>query len=500
MNCRALSKMSFHLVVGALVCGGLPAEASDQSAPNIIMLFIDDLGVGDIGAFGCKDIPTPHIDRLAKEGVILPQMYVTNPPCCPSRYSLLMGTYAQRFGKYGMSRGMPLPEEPTFAAVFRDHGYVTGQVGKWDVGYAQPPSARGFMEVAVDPPKAEGGKLFMRLDENGEEIWLTELDGDRLVEFVDRNRKKGKPFMMYWSPLAVHSPHSNTPEKYCERTSVPKGLPISKTHGANRRLLGGGIVALDDQVGKLLDYLDEHKMRENTLIMFASDNGPNVGEGGTSTPYRGGKGPKSREQVGWTLTPGIVSWPGVIPEGTRFDGMMCTFDFYPTMLAAAKLPLPGHLDGVDVMPYLTGKKTGDVREYIYWYNKGSSQRNRNLQAVRWGKWRLYRTLPEDPWRLYDLEKDPHEENDVSQQFPEIVKQLESKHSAWEGKLPPMYDLESRPGKGLMVPNQDLTPKDGWVMTDGRVLYEKPDAETEKRLKAEKKAAKEAERKAKEKAH
>ena len=180
--------------------------------------------------------------------------------------------------------------------------------------------------------------------------------------------------------------------------------------------------------------------------------------------------------------------------------MMCTFDFYPTMLAAAKLPLPGHLDGVDVMPYLTGKKTGDVREYIYWYNKGSSQRNRNLQAVRWGKWRLYRTLPEDPWRLYDLEKDPHEENDVSQQFPEIVKQLESKHSAWEGKLPPMYDLESRPGKGLMVPNQDLTPKDGWVMTDGRVLYEKPDAETEKRLKAEKKAAKEAERKAKEKAH
>ena len=343
-------------------------KAAD-SRPNIIMLFIDDLGVGDIGAFGCKDIPTPHIDRLAKEGVVLTQMYVTNPPCCPSRYSLLMGTYAQRFGKYGMMRGMPLPKEPTFAEVFRDHGYVTGQVGKWDVGFAQPPSARGFMEVAVDPPKAKDGKLFMRLDENGEEIWLTELDGDQLVDFVDRNRKKGKPFMMYWSPLAVHSPHSNTPEKYCERTSVPKGLPINKIHGSNRRLLGGGIVALDDQIGKLLDYLDEHKMRENTLIIFASDNGPNIGEGGTSTPYRGGKG-RGREQVGWTLTPGIVSWPGVIPEGTRFDGMMCTFDFYPTMLAAANLPLPEHLDGVDVMPYLTGKKKGDVRDYIYWYNKG----------------------------------------------------------------------------------------------------------------------------------
>ncbi len=488
------------LVISLLLVGAtaaLTVQAAPQK-PNVIMLFIDDLGMGDIGAFGCKDIPTPQIDRLAKEGVMLTQMYVTNPPCCPSRYSLLMGTYAQRFGKYGMSRGMPLPKEPTFAEVFRDHGYVTGQVGKWDVGYQQGPSARGFMEVAVDPPRAPNGLLFMRLNEKGEETWLTEMDGDRLVEFVDRNRKKGKPFMMYWSPLAVHSPHSNTPEKYCERTSVPKGLPVDKAHGANRRLLGGGIVALDDQIGKLLDYLDKHDMRKNTLIMFASDNGPNVGEGGTSTPYRGGKGPKSREQVGWTLTPGIVSWPGVIPQGTRFDGMMCTFDFYPTMLAAANIPLPDHLDGVDVMPWLTGKNKGNVRDYVYWFNKGNSQRNRNLQAVRWSKWRLYRSLPEEPWRLYDLKKDPREENDVAKQFPEVVKQLEAKHSEWERGLPPIYDLENRESKGLMVPNQNLAPKDGWIISDGRVLYEKPDAETEKRLKAAKKAAKAAKRKRNEK--
>jgi arylsulfatase A-like enzyme len=264
-------------------------------------------------------------------------------------------------------------------------------------------------------------------------------------------------------------------------------------------LLGGGIVALDDQIGKLLDYLDKHKMRENTLIIFASDNGPNIGEGGTSTPYRGGKG-KGREQVGWTLTPGIVSWPGVIPEGTRFDGMMCTFDFYPTMLAAANLPLPEHLDGADVMPYLTGKKKGDVRNYIYWYNKGSENRTRNLQAVRWEKWRLYRTLPEEPWRLYDLNKDPREENDVAGKFPEIVKQLEEKHSEWESGLPPIYDMETREGTGIRVPNQDLTPKNGWIITDGKVGYAKPDAETEKRLKAEKKAAKEAKRTAKAKKH
>ena len=453
------------------------------------MLFIDDLGVGDIGPFGCTDIPTPHIDRLANEGVILDQMYVTNPPCSPSRHSLLMGTYAQQDGKYGMMRGLPLPDnKPTFGDVFRDHGYVTGQVGKWDAGYHQPPSERGFMEVAVDPPRAPNGLLFMRLNEKGEETWLTEMDGDRLIEFVDRNREKGKPFMMYWSPLAVHSPHSNTPEEYCARTSVPKDLPISKTHGANRRQLGGGIVALDDQVGKLLDYLDTHQMRENTLIIFASDNGPNVGEGGTSTPYRGGKGPKSREQVGWTLTPGIVSWPGVIPQGTRYDGMMCTFDFYPTMLAAANIPLPDHLDGVDVMPWLTGKKKGNVRDYVYWFNAGNSQRNRNIQSVRFGKWRLYRSLPEDAWRLYDLSKDPREENDVASEFPEVLKQLEQQHSEWAQTLPPMYDFDNRLPRGGF-PNQDTRPKGQWIITDGKLGYTKPTPEQAKQMKAAKQAAK-----------
>jgi len=476
----------------------LPAVQAAPEKPNVIMLFIDDLGVGDIGPFGCKDIPTPHMDRLAKEGVTLTQMYVTNPPCSPSRHSLLMGTYAQQDGKYGMMRGLPLPDDkPTFGDVFRDNDYVTGTVGKWDVGFRQSPSERGFMEVAVSPPKAPDGQLFMRLDDNGEEIWLTELDGDRLVEFVDRNRKKGKPFMMYWSPYAVHCPHSNTPEKYCERTLVPKGQKKSKIFGSNRRMLGGGIVALDDQIGKLLDYLDEHKMRKNTLIMLVSDNGPNIGEGGTSTPYRGGKG-SGREQVGWTLTPGIVSWPGVIPEGTRYDGMMCTFDFYPTMLAAANIPLPPHLDGVDVMPWLSGKKKGDVRDYVYWYNKNSKTRTRDIQAVRFGDWRLYRPQQQDAWRLYDLKKDPREENDVAEQFPEVVKQLEKKHTEWAETLPPIYDLENRPAPASGIPNQDTTPQGKWIITDGKLIHTPPTAEQAEQMKATDKEARKA-RKAEKKA-
>ena len=443
----------------------LGAQRSNDR-PNVILLFIDDLGYGDIGAFGCKDIPTPHIDRLAKEGVTLTQNYVTNPPCCPSRASLLTGMYAQRFGKYGMMREQPLPEDkPTFAEIFRDHRYVTGQIGKWDVGggrYVKPWS-RGFMEVGVAPPKVEGRSFFLRKDENGKDFWLTELDGDQLVEFVDRHRKKDQRFMMYWSPLAVHSSHDWIPEKYPARTTASK----------ERRKLAGGIVSLDDQIGKLLDYLDTHKMRENTLIIFASDNGPNIGEGGTSTPYEGGKG-KGRQKIGWTLTPAIVSWPGVIPKGTRFDGMMCTFDFYATMLAAAKLPIPEHIDGVDLMPYLTGKKKGNVREYIFWLNKGSSNLTRNLEAVRWGKWRAYRMLATDAWRLYDLEADPREEDDLAKKFPEVLNQLDQKHSEWRSKLPPMWEAP-KSGRVPRMADQELSEKSGWIITDGRVVYKEVDA-------------------------
>ena len=123
--------------------------------PNIVLIYIDDLGYGDLGCYGCKDIPTPNIDRLAKEGVRFTASYITNPPCCPSRCSLIMGQYAQRFGKYGMSRGLPIPEDrPTLARFMGKKGYVTGHIGKWDLGSkSQGPLKVGFSEVAKSPPK-----------------------------------------------------------------------------------------------------------------------------------------------------------------------------------------------------------------------------------------------------------------------------------------------------------------------------------------------------------
>jgi len=462
MKRRDFVKTTVAALIAAVV--GMSAQgkgAAPQSKPNIILLFIDDLGYGDTGPFGCTDIPTPHIDRLAKEGVVFTQAYVTNPPCCPSRASLLTGMYGQRFGKYGMARGMPIPEDkPTLAEFMRDNGYITGQIGKWDVGTKfQGPSARGFMEVAELPPRIIEGNHFLCKTEDGEVVWLTEIDGNSLVEFVDRNHTKEKPFFMYWSPLAVHSSHRDIPEKFSSRTTAPK----------DRRKLGGGIVALDDQVGKLLDYLDKHKMRENTLLIFSSDNGANGAEGGSSTPYRGGKG-KGTQQVGWTLSPTIISWPGVVPQGKRFDGISCTLDFYATMASAAKVPPPEHIDGVDLMPFLRGEKKGDVHEYLFWLNNDPTDAGRrHLVAVRSKNWRLYRQKETESWQLFDLVKDPREEKNVADQFPEIVEQLAQKHAQWKSTLAPLLKKSEKTYKnpGPVVPTGY-----GWVFSDGNRVPER----------------------------
>jgi len=446
-----------------------PAQGA-HARPNVVLLFIDDLGYGDTGPFGCTDIPTPNIDRLAKEGTTLTQAYVTNPPCCPSRCSLMMGMYGQHFGKYGMSRGLPIPEDkPTLAEFLRDNGYVTGQVGKWDIGSKlQGPSARGFMEVAESPPrvgqgaKAKGAR-FLYETKDGKTGWLTEFDGDKLIEFIDRNRTKdpsagsrqGKPFFMYWSPLAVHSPHKNVPERLAARTTAPK----------NRRKLGGGIVSVDDQVGKLLTCLDKHKLRETTLIILSSDNGPNPAEGGTATPYRGGKG-AGTQQIGWTLSPTIMSWPGVIPEGRRFGGMSCTFDFYATIAAAAKIPAPKHLDGVDLIPYLRGEKPGSPHEYVFWLNNQPDDApRRHLVAARWKQWRLYRQHESAPWQLFDLVKDPREEKNVADKFPKVVKGMAAEYARWKSTHvpPPEPPMTNVKNPGPIIPRGY-----GWVISDGRL--------------------------------
>lgn len=317
--------------VGIAAAGSMPVLALGRAQaaarkPNVIILFIDDLGYGDLGSFGCRDIPTPHMDSLATSGVKCTNSYITNPPCSPSRCCIMTGMYAQRFGKSGMARGLAIPaDHPTMAEFMRDAGYVTGMIGKWDVGSReQGPLDRGFMQVARSAPSV---KPFICLKPDGTKVFRTELDGDYMAEFVDRN--KDKPFFLYFAPNAIHSPSGDTPARYQDR---------SKATG-RRRALAGAVIAVDDAVGKLLAMLKKHCLTDSTVIFLTGDNGPNMAEQGSAAPYRGGKG-KGTQLEGWVHTPAIVSWPGHIPAGKTYDGLMCTMDFYATAVVVAGKPLP----------------------------------------------------------------------------------------------------------------------------------------------------------------
>jgi arylsulfatase A-like enzyme len=354
----------------------------------------------------------------------------------------MMGQYGQRFGKYGMSRGLPIPEDrPTLAQFMGENGYVTGQIGKWDIGSkVQGPLQVGFAEVAQKPPKKKGSKYFCK-NKAGKTQWLTDYDGDNIVKFIERH--KSEPFFLYWSPEAVHSKNDEAPSSLTERTTA-KG---------KRSKLAGAIVSVDDQVGKLTKALDKHGLRKNTLVIFSSDNGANIGEEGSSAPYRGGKG-SGTQQEGWVRVPTIFSMPGIIPQGKDYHKQIANFDFYSTIASVAGLPIPKHCDGVDLIPYINGKKKEEPHEYLFWLNNepGDAER-RHMIAVRWKKWRLYKKYAEDDWQLFDLVADPKEENNLAKKHPQIMNQLSSKHAAWVktlaplGKIPKLDRSDDRIGTG-----------------------------------------------------
>ncbi|MEM9481609.1 MAG: sulfatase-like hydrolase/transferase [Verrucomicrobiota bacterium] len=434
---------------------------AENSKPNVVLIYIDDLGYGDIGVYGCKDIPTPNLDRLAAEGVQCTTSYITNPPCCPSRCALIMGQYGQRFGKYGMSRGLPIPEDrPNLARFMTDQGYVTGQIGKWDIGTrAQGPLSVGFTKVARKPPVKEysaeeiaampnnlrkqiekkGGKSkFFCINEKGEEQWLTDYDGDRMVEFIEEHQEE--PFFLYWSPEAVHS----------FNLEAPKSLTSRTTAKPSRIKLAGAIVSVDDQVGKLIDTLEKLELRERTLVIFSSDNGANGSEGGTSTPYTGGKGSGTQKE-GWVRVPTIFSLPGTLPEGQPYHGMIANFDFYSTIATYIGAEVPKHCDGVDLFPWLKGENSGDAHKYLFWLNNepGDAER-RHLIAARWKDWRLYKKYEKDQWQLFNLKSDPREENNVASENPDIAKKMATKHATWVESLSPLGEIPNIKG-GVTVP-------------------------------------------------
>jgi len=414
-------------------CGRANIGKIGKKRPNILIIYVDDLALGDVGAFGCPDKGTENIDSLARDGVKLSNAYTINAPCSPSRTGLMMGMYTQRFGKFDLSRGVPIPDDkPTLAETLRDAGYITGISGleKWDIGrWDQGCLDRGFMEAGMHPPRVEGregfggGASYISIDGS----YLTETEGGYVLDFIERHGKKDKPFFMYFVPLAVHIPNTEVPLKYLKRL-YPEHTGEKY---APRQYLRATLMALDDQIGLIRKKLDDMGIAKDTLIMFSSDNGGDPHANHRPLPYRGGKGGKNRCNLQWEgnfRMPTILTMPGTLPVGKEYKGMASTMDFYATAAAIAKTKLPGHCEGQNLLPLLLGEKKPNPDKALFWHTYTS-------RAARWKQWRIVKFGKETNWRLYNIEEDPAETTDLAAKYPQVLKEMDKRFYNWRNQMP-----------------------------------------------------------------
>ncbi|MCI0705192.1 MAG: sulfatase [Planctomycetia bacterium] len=432
----------------AFTSGGVspPLAHAAEAKPNIIVIVGDDMGYADVGAHGCKDIPTPNLDALVKAGVRCTNGYVSGPYCSPTRAGLLTGRYQTRFGHEfnpggGANIGLPLTET-TLADRLKAAGYVTGMVGKWHLGAAEKfhPQKRGFDEFfgflggahSYFPAKGKAETILRGTKPANETEYLTDAFGREAVAFVDRN--KAKPFFLYLPFNAVHTPMHAT----------EGGLKKFETIKDNtRRTYAAMMWAMDEAIGKLLAKLKDEKLEQNTLIFFVSDNGGPTMQGTTingsvNAPLRGSK---RTTLEGGIRVPFFVKWPARLPANKLYDNPVIQIDILPTALAAAGVEPKADwkLDGVNLLPHWTGEMKTAPHAALYW-------RFGQQFAIRKGDWKLvrYDTAAEggkgpSPIRLYSLVDDIGEKSDLAATQPDKVKELQAAWDKWNtGNVAPLW--------------------------------------------------------------
>lgn len=438
-----------RLLCQILACGlCLPAFAA--SKPNILVILADDLGYADLGFQGCKDIPTPNLDALAKRSLRCTSGYVSHPFCSPTRAGLLTGRYQQHFGHENNPAWLPestvagLPlSQSTLPQVLKTAGYATGCVGKWHLG-AHPqfhPNRRGFDEyfgllggghVYIAGEKG-GPEYVIPMDRNGQpeplEGYLTDQLGQEGAAFIQRHRE-GAPWFLYLAFNAPHTPLQTKPE-YLAR--------VQGIADETRRGYAALVVGLDEAIGVALKALKESGQEENTLVWFFSDNGgPIAVTHSDNTPLRGAKGAVLE---GGVRVPFLVSWPGQLPQGRDYAEPVMSLDVFATAaaLTGAQVPETHKLDGVNILPYLTGETSGSPHERLFWRSGGGVQ-----SAVRERTWKLVNM--EGKAQLYDLATDIGETKDVSATHPEILSRLQAAYDDWnQGNIAPLFE-SPRAGK------------------------------------------------------
>jgi len=467
------------LVLVALVLTCSTAACRDTpKAPNVLIIFTDDQGYGDLGCFGAKGFTTPNVDRLAKDGIRFTDFHVSQPVCSASRCSILTGCYANRLGIHGAlgpnARHGLHADETTIAEVLKPKGYATGIVGKWHLGHHPQflPRRQGFDSYFGLPysndmwphhPEARAGYPKLPLIENdtivdddvtaADQATLTARYTERAVRFIQAN--KAKPFFLY---VAHSMPH------------VPL-FPGEKFKGTSKQGTYGDVIQeIDWSVGEILKTLDEHDLAKNTLVIFTTDNGPWLSygnHGGSAGALREGKG---TVWEGGVRVPFVARWPGVVPAGAVCREPAMTIDLLPTIakLAGANLP-KAKIDGMDIGALLKNEPNSKSPQEAYWHYYGTGE----LQAVRSGKWKLmlphtYRTMAgqkdgadgkpggyrqvklTEP-ELYDLDADVSESKNVAAANPEVMKRMlalaeRARHELGDS-------LTKRVGKGVREPGR-----------------------------------------------
>lgn len=407
------------------------------SPPNVILIYADDLGYNDLGCYGSVLNDTPHLDRLAEEGMRFTSYYSASSVCTPSRAALMTGCYPERvnFGAFGpesnswvlfpgFAEGLH-PQELIMPEFFKARGYSTCHIGKWHLG-DQPehlPTRHGFdsyfgipysNDMAIMPRRPNSPPLpLLRneevIQEQPKQAPLIERYTEESVRFIRSSHQKGEPFFLYLAHLHVHLPH------------YVMDPFLSKSRNGR---YGAAVAAIDWSTGVLVAELERLGLAENTIIIFTSDNGSRArGEGGSNRPLRGHKG--QTWEAGMRV-PCIVKWPGQVPAGSVSDHLVTAMDFYPTLagLAGYELPAEPARDGHNVLPIWQGAKHAKSPYETFFYF-----RKEHLQAVRMGEWKLRYAYDKgdetDPDRaeLFNLGDDIGETTDLAAQYPTIVEKL-----------------------------------------------------------------------------
>jgi arylsulfatase B len=472
-----MKRLFLFLSVSILFGTNLVQASNDEvekRRPNIVLLIADDLGYGELGCQGNLQIPTPNIDAIAANGVRFTAGYVSAPNCSPSRAGILTGKFQSRFGYENNPTGVKnkrpvcgLPtDQKTMANMLHDSGYATCLIGKWHLGGVADyhPERRGFDEffgfmheghsfaypawnnvtsmyrrkvlpdgtkgrwrdgnvvyytaMGYDEPPYDADNPVMRSSQPvEEESYLTDAFTREAISYIER--KKNQPFFLEVAFNAVHSPMQ------AKNEDMEKFAAIEDIQ---RRIFAGMLSSMDEGIGKIMQKLKDCDLEDNTIIIFLSDNGgPTIELTSSNAPLRAGKGSMYE---GGIRVPFMMQWNGKIPAGMVYDKPVISLDILPTVTKAAGAEAPSEIDGVNLMPFLTGINSGQPHEYLFW-------RQRSKTALRMGDWKIvsHSYDSENPgWQLYNLEDDLSETNNLQEQHPKKFEELYNKWNKLNGQM------------------------------------------------------------------